>query len=515
MPCKKLLTIISFFLLSFLALANSKLTLKINSDKGIVQFIDLNSGDKNYLNFNNGSITTDLTNSRYKVIVFSPNYDNYETIIALEDEHKAFKIDLSMKSFDFFVSSYSSNSSSYSFSDTALAREHLLNINILFYKGEELVKTIYMDSPLKKINLDIGEYSLKFLREKELIYTLNSFVVEEDLEPFLNFFLNFSSIEIRGHVFREKLSLGGVDVVFTDVDNNSYTFKTDFSGRFLGYLPSRKYKVSIDRYGYKLKADQDLIYNFIDNNSFEYLDLEVVEVKSLIKGSVVDDLGETIKDASVDIKVDDKVFNLTSDSYGRFQWEVDPGIVFIKAKKDGYSHRGIVERVEKASTLSNLQITMRRNLFYIKGIITTGVIPIKKERIDIITSEGERIASTLSGNNGYFEFFDIPASEGIFIKSAIEGYQPFSSDEMSLDKNIENFTIILNNNNEEAVILITNEVGDPYRDTSLLINNTAHVTDHNGMLYLSLESGVASITLDSKKQDLTVDKNNNFYRVQF
>lgn len=497
--------------------SENKLNFLFNTRRGYMEYTNMDTGIKYGLNFTNASSTLDLPEGRYKFQFFSPDYHPEERIINAPGGYQSYRIDLEKKESTFFVSVIESRKQEVYLSDKPVSTGRSLdNSKIIFYKDDVPVKSLEISSLLEPVKIEHGYYNISLISGRETIFRVQRFPINDRSGKFINFFASPAQVSVKGSLKVGDMLLGGAEVTFTDVENNTYTMRSNFSGEFEGYLPARKYKVSVNRFGYKLKDEVDLIYDFTSPKVSSYtLPLELEEVPSKIGGRVFDDQGNPVIGAKVTLRSGENIYETITDNYGRFSSGTEAGLVFIKVIKDGYFHHGIVQKIEKSSTISNLEVRIGRKLYSIRGIISDGVSPVKKQRMDLVDKQGRRFNSTLSGDNGYFEFLDIPATEEYHIRTSVEGYKTFNSQPFQLKEDRYGFNIILDPSGSRMVIQALGSDSKPLKETSININGSTRTTDDNGMLYYEPEGSPVVVSYGGIQKVLEVDDHFEVYEVTF
>lgn len=514
---RKFFLITFIFLLSIVSFSENKLNFILNVDRGYLEYTDLETQVKYGLNFSGGQAGLNLDEGKYKFQFFSPDYHTKELFVTSDGSFRSYRVDLQKKESDFFISVIESRKQEVYISDKPVnIGKFLEGGELIFYQSGEPVKSVEINSMLEPVKLEHGYYDISLLAKGKTIFRVQRFPINENGGKFINFFASITQVNVRGMLKVGNMSLGGAEITFTDVDNNSYTMTSNFSGSFDGYLPARKYRVKVDRFGYQLKDEVDLIYNFTTNASPYDLNLELIEVPSVIAGRVFDDQYTPLEEAVVTMKSGDITYETLTDNYGRFRGETPAGLVFIRVEKDGFFHHGVVQKVEKSSTVSNLEIKIARRLFSIRGIMSDGVSPVKRKRIDLVDTDGRRFDSTLSGDNGYFEFLDIPATMEFYIISSVEGHADYSSEPFSLEGNMAGFNIILEPIGSKVVLqILDSATNTPIGNTSISVNGINIETDNNGMVYTEPSDIPVTVSVKGQVQTLGLIEGQEIYEVVF
>ncbi|WP_319369871.1 carboxypeptidase-like regulatory domain-containing protein [uncultured Ilyobacter sp.] len=516
---KKVFAIIFIFLFSAVLWADERkdgtVSFYFNTSKGYIEYTDMSDQSKDGINFTDGKTILDLKPGNYKFQFFSPSYFSVERIISISREYQSYNIDLPKKSGDFFVSVKKSSKNEIYFHQDPPDTNHILkDVSILFYKDGELLKTIYSDSFLKRVNLDFGQYDIVVKELDKTLMRIQRFPINEKYGEYLNFFIKPLEVFVDGFLKINDMYLGGADIIFTDVENNSYTLTSDFSGKFSGNVPPKKYKLSIKKFGYFLKEDNQLIYDFTDENNKFSLNLELEEAPSFIEGRIIDDRNSPVPYAEIVIKDGDIEKKSFADSFGRFRGTAKSGLVLIRVDKDGFFSNGLVRRIEKFSTISNLEIQLKRKLYKVSGVLSDGVKPIKSQKIDLISPGGKRIASTLSGENGYFEFLDIPATDIFKVSVKISDFKPYSSPEISLKEDINNFNIIMNRGSRQVILEITDNSDIPIKNSPFTLDNKIIKSDSNGIISYQTPSEEINLLYKNQKKKISLEKERSVYKIQ-
>ena len=515
---KKVFAIIFIFLFSSLLWADEKkdgsVSFYFNTPRGYVEYTDMSDQSKNGINFTDSKALLDLKPGNYKFQFFSPSYFSVERIISVSREYQSYNIDLQKKSGDFFISVKKNTKNQLYFQKESPDTTHILtDVSILFYKEGELIKTVYSDSFLKRVNLDFGQYDIVVKELDKILMRVQRFPINERYGEYLNFSVKPLEVFVEGVLKIEDMYLGGADIIFTDVENNSYTLTSDFSGKFSGNIPSKKYKLSIKKFGYFLREENQLIYDFTDENKKFTLNLELEESPSFIEGRIIDDSNSPVQNAEISIKDGDKEKKSIADNFGRFRGTAKPGLVLIRVDKEGFFSHGLVRRVEKFSTISNLEIQLKRKMYKISGVLSDGVKPIKSQKIDLVSPGGKRLASTLSGENGYFEFLDIPATDTFKVSVKIPDFKTYNSREMTLKEDINNFNIIMNRGSRQIILEVTDSSGAPVKNSVFTLDNKNITSDSNGIISYITPSDEISLVYKNQKKKISLDREKTIYKI--
>ncbi|MGL4687479.1 MAG: hypothetical protein ACRCVS_02200, partial [Fusobacteriaceae bacterium] len=105
---------------------------------------------------------------------------------------------------------------------------------------------------------------------------------------FLSFIFSISSLiastsHVQGNLKFGNMNMGAIEITFIDSENTSITATTDIHGDFNVSLPSKTYKIKIDKTGYVLDKKDDIIYDFSNEKNIK-LSLQLNEILSFISG---------------------------------------------------------------------------------------------------------------------------------------------------------------------------------------------------------------------------------------
>lgn len=326
-----------------------------------------------------------------------------------------------------------------------------LNITFNVPKGKILFNNIekkdilsasFFDGELQ-LELERGEYSFIFTAEGYPLVRKN--IKIEDSQQDLNIiFTRENSSIVKGKVTSNGLNLGSTHVSFTNSENISYNFISNILGEFTAYLPKGKYKITAERIGYSLNKKNSIIYDFTNTTLPYNIKLELDELPSSISGRAVDELGNSIPYPKFTFKNGNNFFSITGDEFGMFRTPVSSGIVTVIAQKPGYLQNGIVRKIENNSSITNIEIPLTREKYSISGIVTDGIKALKNVEVELRGEDLEKIASTTTDENGFYEFYKFPSNLKVFVGVSENKKLIKRSEVIDLNKNFTNFNLILN-----------------------------------------------------------------------
>lgn len=249
---------------------------------------------------------------------------------------------------------------------------------------------------------------------------------------------------VKGKVTFKDSNLGNVKVSFIDAKNHSYNFITNIFGEYAAYLPPGNYKINAEREGYSLKDTENIIYDFSSKKITHFLDIELNELPSYIQGHVIDEAGLAIPFPQISIKNGGNITKITGDSSGIFKLPVNSGIVTILCEKKGYIQNGTVRKIDSNTTVTNIEISLIKTRYSITGIVTDDTKALRGVKLQLMGEDYNKIATTTTSENGFFEFYKIPGDQKVFILISENNKVIKKSEIIDLNKDIKNFNILLN-----------------------------------------------------------------------
>jgi hypothetical protein len=249
---------------------------------------------------------------------------------------------------------------------------------------------------------------------------------------------------VKGRVRSQDSNLGNVKVSFINAENHGYNFITNIFGEYTAYLPPGNYKVTAEREGYTLKDYEGIIYDFSSKKITHSLDIELVELPSYIQGHVIDENGLAIPFPKVSIKNGSNITRITGDSSGTFKLPVDSGIVTILCQKKGYTQNGTTRKVDRDSIVTNIEVSLIKTRYSITGVVTDDTKALRDVKLQLMGEDYNKIATTTTTENGFFEFYKIPGDQKVFILISENNKIIKKSEIIDLNKDIKNFNILLN-----------------------------------------------------------------------
>lgn len=375
---------------------------------------------------------------------------------------------------------------------------------ITIFKDSKIVKEIKFTDSFIPLELLEGRYDFLIKGPSNDNTLFKGVLLRKDSKR--SILIEVPSIKtfISGVVKEESQLLGGVKVILTDVYNNKFETTTTFTGKFSIQVPPRKYKITIEKPGFTLNKDQNLIYDFsIPNYSYK-VSLRAVELPSSISGEIFDLNGESLNGVTLTITSGGKNKKINTDKFGKFSCEVQPGFLFIKAEKEGYKAYGKIIKLERFSKLSSIQIKLMPFLINISGIVQDHISPIKEIPLVLKDIKGNQVAVTKSNENGFYEFPDIDINNKYFISVGGTSYRYFQTSSFKPTKeDMKDKNILLVDKKPRFFIHFKDLEKKSLPKVNVLINNRTYTTDTNGFLLLQLREGTSKLLIEIPKYKFT------------
>ena len=250
-------------------------------------------------------------------------------------------------------------------------------------------------------------------------------------------------MRLKGIVKNNSSNLGNVNISFTNSENKSFHFSTDIFGEFIAYLPPNNYSINAERFGYTLDKKNKIIYNFSSARKTYSLELNLIELPCFIQGKVIDENNHSIPYPKIFIKNGENIIQGEGDEFGMFKFPVNSGIITILAQKNSFFQNGVVRKIEKNSSITNIEIPLSKIRYSITGIVSNGIKALDKVELQLVNEDNSKITTTYSDENGYFEFYKIPSNRKVFILVLKDNKILKKTELIDLNKDIKDFNIIL------------------------------------------------------------------------
>jgi len=488
------------FTLIMKQLNTSYVTFEFSASEGLIEYREIGTSKYTKVPFLSNLKSLEFNSGTYEFIFSTKNSLKNKQTFNFTDKFKHIFIDLKIPKNKFFIIGNISKNKEIKFYKNNINKiTPFKNITLVIFQNGKIIKKIKLKNTFVPIDLENGNYDFMiednsysniYFRGLKLNSTVNKNIV-----------ISIPSIEanIHGFIKNKDQFIGGAKISLVDVNNNSYETLSTFTGEFFLNVPPQKYKIFLNKPGFFLKNNQNLIYDFSTPKEVYNLTLDTEEVLSNIEGLVTDNKGVPISNVNIIINNSKKTIDLKSDNFGNFSTSILPGLLFIKAEKDGYKAFGLVTKLERFSNLSGLKIALTPYLSNISGIIGDNFKPISNIPLTLRNYKGEKIANTISNQNGYYEFSDIKINHKYFISVGVQPYKYYYSDVFSLTKeDIINKNIILQNRHKRIHLEFLNSSKAPLINKNIIIDDITYKTDTNGFLLLELAENIKNINIKVK-----------------
>ncbi len=478
----------------------SYVTFEFPVSSGLIEYREVGTSRYTKVPFLGSTKSIEFLAGTYEFIFSAKDSKKNKQILNFRDNSEHLMIDIDIPKNIFFILGNISKNKGINFYKNNIGRvTPPKDLTLVIFKNGEFKTKFKLKDTFVPIELEDGVYD--FMIEGRFYSNLYFRGLKIDSSVNRNIVISIPSVQttIRGVIKNNDQFIGGAKILFTDVDNNSYETMSNFAGEFSINLPPQKYKVTLNKPGFVLKKNQNLIYDFSAPNEIYNLTLNTKELLSNIEGMVTDDKGIPISNADIMVKNGDKIIHLKSDDFGNFSTSTLPGLLFIKVEKDGYKAFGVVTKLERFSTLSGLKISLTPYLSNISGVISNSFTPLGNLHLSLRDNQGEVVANTISNQNGYYEFSDIKINNSYFISVGVQSYRYYYSDVFTLTKDdIINKNIILQGRKIRVHLELLSSSKTPLSNQEVIVEGTVYKTDTNGFLLLELPENKKNIDIQVK-----------------
>lgn len=332
-----------------------------------------------------------------------------------------------------------------SFSRDISIKFNTLKGNVKYYKlGDKETKSMDFFNGEAKFSLKDGEYIFLFTSPEYAPIEKSIDTKKEN-----NFSIKFSKADtviVTGTVQADNMNIGGTEISFINSRNKGYTVTTDFLGKFTAYIPKGEYRIKTNKFGYSLDKKNALVYQFYSTGKPYNIIINLHEISSFIEGRVIDEKGSPISKAEITVKNGTETSKIETDEFGKFRKRVDAGIVTLICKKNGFIQNGLIRKIDRQSSITNLEIILNKSKFNVEGVVTDGVKALINIPVTLHDEDINKISTVLSNENGYYEFNGIEGDKDVFISISDPNYKRFKTPLFRLDKNINDKNLILEKN---------------------------------------------------------------------
>lgn len=248
------------------------------------------------------------------------------------------------------------------------------------------------------------------------------------------------AVHIEGSIKAQKAQLGKVSLQFLDAENHSYRATSNFLGEYELELPEGYYRIFLEDEEYTLLSSYEKIYHFAKD---EKIDLQAEKKQKRVEGMVIDEEGYPIVGAKLVVRSSKGEKTIESDRYGKFSIEAHPNLLTILASKEGFLDGGQLVLVKPKNPMKNIQIVLKRQYSYIRGIVTDGTKALSGITVRLRDENLEVLDEVFSDALGYYEFPKVANNRVVVIGIYAESFEEYLSDFIFVDKNYDREHIIL------------------------------------------------------------------------
>lgn len=257
---------------------------------------------------------------------------------------------------------------------------------------------------------------------------------------FLSFSLlgNNKFVAISGFVVDKEYRLGNAQVSFFNSENKVYTTQTNMSGNFNISLPKNKYRVVVKKKGYTSLEENSFFVDYIFNEP-EPLILNMIDNRILISGRIINEKGNSVRNANIKVKIGENLENLKSDQNGFFSFQGKEGLISIFATKQGFYGNGTAILIQNEKYVNDISIKLEEKTYFLSGTLSDGISYLKNTPVEIVNSLNNKTISQATTNEyGIFEFRDINYYKDVYFKVPTS---KFRSESFTLNRDFRQFNI--------------------------------------------------------------------------
>jgi len=480
-------------------LKKSLVTFEFPISEGIIKYREVGAKKYVQLPFLTSKKLITFPYGTYEVVFESKTRKQVTKILNFNSPSEYFFINLEPKKNQFFITTNISKHKNIKFYKNSIEKiKPHKKLTLIILKNSNIVKTIKLDNTFTPTELENGIYD--FVIENNITENLifRGIKIDDNTNKIIVISVPPVHATVKGFIKNNNQFIGGVKIDFIDVNNNSYETISTFAGDFSINLPPQKYRIVLKKPGFVIQESQNLIYDFTIPNEIYNLSLDAEELLSNIQGTIVDKKNNPIPNANISIKNGDYFIELKSDLFGNFETSILPGLLFIKVEKEGYKSFGLVTKLGRFSSISGLEISLDPILANISGTISSSFSPKKNIQLTLRDEKGEVVATSLSNEHGFYEFYDIKVNQKYFISVGTQDYKHYYSKPFLLkEEGITNKNIILQERETRLYLEFLFE-NKPLSKKEVIINSKIYKTDTNGFILLNLSEGTKSININIK-----------------
>lgn len=459
--------------------------IKCNANSGTYSIKSLESKSVFTGSFSGQLLALLLPFGKYEFTISSENYKTVSKTVEISSSYEdSVTMIPSFKNFNFFLKLGDKN-------DILISSEKLENYTPIKNFQITLIKNSKTSLPLKlkenSVSVPYGTYDVTAVSDFSEKLMFPNITFDENSPVNIIFTAKESYSVISGTISIAESLLGGVTVIFTDENENSYQAVTSIEGVYSLKLPPRNYKVSIIKDGYRPVANSPLTISNMASNGNYTMNYSLEEVPSIISGKVTTTTGNPVANAKITVKLEKNESVFYTEEDGSYKIQSTSGLLMIKVEKQGIKSKGAVKMLNRFSTLTGIDFKVDEIVSSIEGSITDGTTTLGNMQVQLF-SDNKLITSVISKPDGSFYFENLSTFKKYNIIVENVNYAKYTSNVFDLTAEpIKNFNIILSKNIITVFLEIRNSANQPLANTDIILNNISYKTDINGFFESSLK----------------------------
>lgn len=484
-------------------LSDSSINISLVRDSfGVKINTNANSGNYSIKSLENNSVFTGsfsrqilallLPFGKYEFIINAENYKQFSKSIEINSSlEESVSLIPSFKNFNFFLKIGDKNDVLQSV-EKPVNYTPFNNFKVSLLKNSKTVLPLTLNE--NSSSIPFGVYDISAVSDFSEPLFFKDLIFDENSPENIIFTAKESYSVISGSVSTSGSLLGGVTIIFTDENENSYKSTTAIDGSYTLKIPARNYNITIEKDGYRPVSNSILkIDKMVSNNSYN-LNFSLEEVPSIITGRVTTLSGVPVANAKITAKLEKVESIFYTDDDGYYKIQSMSGLLMIKVEKQGIKSKGVVKMLNRFSTLTGVDFKVEEIISSIEGSVTDGSTPLSNIQVQLF-SDNKLVTSVISKQDGSFSFFNLPSFKKYVIIIENINFLKYTGDFIELKPSpVKNFNIILNKNIISVLLDFRNSSNLPVSNTDIIINNSIYKTDINGFVEISLKiSDVQSV----------------------
>lgn len=315
-----------------------------------------------------------------------------------------------------------------------------INNGYIYYKN--LHKPIHFYNSNISLEINQGEYVFIFSDQN-----YNTIYKKINISHFRSYNINFSakeSINITGSVYGNNIRYKNINLGFEDYEGREFSTKCDDNGSFSVSLPIGVYKIYSKTLGYSIINNKKI---FISSKSNSHkLNIKIKSSSSPFKIKIIDENMFPLINADIELKNNDSKIKLhKTNNLGIAILNIKPGIIFLEAKKNGYSSKIFITNLNKNDDLTTLTLKLLKKYYFINGTIVNDVFPAKNLPIYFFSKSGLLLEKIFTDSNGNFNLKNCFKEDYYIYIPESNNFKEYRSIIFDKNENTENIILYLEN----------------------------------------------------------------------